>query len=133
MRFYRALLHLYPASFRAEYGEEMCAVFAKRRISHLSAFWDVLRNAPPVHWDILRQDLRYTVRTLGRARGFTIVAILVLALGIGANTAVFSVTDYVLIRPLPFPAAERLVNVWEALPGYNEMEQIGRASCRERV
>ncbi len=77
---------------------------------------------PPVHWDILRQDLRYTVRTLGRARGFTIVAILVLALGIGANTAVFSVTDYVLIRPLPFPAAERLVNVWEALPGYNEME-----------
>jgi predicted permease len=122
MRFYRALLHLYPSSFRAEYGEEMCAVFASRRASYFAALFDVLRNAPPAHWDILRQDLRYTARTLGRARGFTAVAILVLALGIGANTAVFSVTDYVLIRPLPFPAAERLVNVWEALPGYNEME-----------
>jgi predicted permease len=122
MRFYRALLHLYPASFRAEYGEEMCAVFAKSGKSVLAAFWDVLLNAPAVHWDILRQDLRYTARTLGRARGFTTVAVLVLALGIGANTAVFSVTDYVLIRPLPFPAAERLVKVWEKLPGYQEME-----------
>jgi len=122
MRFYRALLHLYPASFRAEYGEEMCAVFARRRTSFVAAFFDVLLNAPAVHWDILGQDLRYTARTLGRARGFTTVAILVLALGIGANTAAFSVTDYVLIRPLPFPAADRLVKVWEELPGYREME-----------
>jgi predicted permease len=122
MRFYRALLHLYPSSFRAEYGEEMCAVFATRQTSSLAAIWDVLRNAPAVHWDVLRQDLRYTARTLGRARGFAIVAILVLALGIGANTAVFSVTDYVLIRNLPFPAPERLVRVWENLPGYREME-----------
>ena len=122
MRFYRLLLHLYPASFRGEYGAEMCAVFASRQTSCAAAIWDVLRNAPAVHWDILRQDLRYTVRTLGRARGFAIVAILVFALGIGANTAVFSVTDYVLIRALPFPAAERLVRVWESLPGYTEME-----------
>jgi predicted permease len=122
MRFYRALLHLYPASFRAEYSQQMCAVFAERQTSWLAASWDVLRNAPAVHWDILRQDLRYTARTLGRARGFTAVAILVLALGIGANTAVFSVTDYVLIRPLPFPSADRLVKVWENLPGYREME-----------
>jgi predicted permease len=130
MRFYRALLRVYPSSFRAEYGEEMCAVFAARRTSYFAALFDVLRNAPPVHWDILRQDLRYTTRTLGRARGFTAVAILVLALGIGANTAVFSVTDYVLIRPLPFPAAERLVNVWEDLPGYREM-QLSPADYRD--
>jgi predicted permease len=122
MRFYRALLHLYPASFRAEYGAQMCAVFADRQTSWLAACWESLCNAPAVHWDILRQDLRYTARTLLRARGFTTVAILVLALGIGANTAVFSVTDYVLIRPLPFPAAEKLVKVWENLPGYPEME-----------
>jgi putative ABC transport system permease protein len=122
MRFYRALLYLYPASFRAEYGEEMCAVLAARQTSYPAAIWDVLRNAPAVHGDILRQDLRYTVRTLGRARGFAIVAVLVLALGIGANTAVFSVTDYVLIRALPFPAPDRLVRVWESLPGYKEME-----------
>ncbi len=122
MWFYKALLHLYPPSFRAEYGEEMCAVFKRRRTSPLAAMFEVLTNAPAVHWDILRQDLRYTARTLARAPGFTAVAILVLALGIGANTAVFSVTDYVLIRPLPFPAADRLVRLWETLPGYREME-----------
>jgi predicted permease len=122
MRFYRALLHLYPASFRSEYGEEMCAVVARRRITLLSAVLEVFRNAPAVHWDILRQDLRYTARTLARAPGFTAVAILVLALGIGANTAIFSVTDDVLIRPLPFPSSERLVSLWETTPGYNHME-----------
>ncbi len=122
MRFYRALLHLYPSSFRAEYGEEMCAVYNRRRTSRLSAVFEVLHNAPAVHWDILRQDLRYTARTLARAPGFTAVAILVLALGIGANTAVFSVTDYVLIRPLPFPSPDRLVKIWETLPGYRRME-----------
>ena len=45
-----------------------------------------------------------------------------LALGIGANTAVFSVTDYVLIRPLPFPSPDRLVTLWETVPGYRHME-----------
>ncbi|HEY6850175.1 MAG TPA: permease prefix domain 1-containing protein, partial [Terracidiphilus sp.] len=64
--------------------------------------------------DILLQDLRYTLRTLSRDRGFTLVAILILALGIGANTAVFSVVNHLLLRPLPFPDAERLV--WIAPP-----------------
>jgi putative ABC transport system permease protein len=122
MRFYRALLHFYPASFRAEYGEQMCAVYRRDGISLFAAALEVLRNAPAVHWDILRQDLRYTARTLARAPAFTAVAILVLALGIGANTAVFSVTDYVLIRPLPFPSPDRLVSLWETLPGYRHME-----------
>lgn len=122
MRFYRALLHLYPASFRAEYGEEMCTVFASGETSWWAAFWEALRNAPAVHWDVLRQDLRYTARTLRHSPGFALVAIVVLALGIGANTAVFSVTDYVLIRPLPFRDAHRLIKVWEQLPGYREME-----------
>jgi predicted permease len=122
MRFYRALLHLYPASFRAEYGDEMCAVVQRGGTSLFSATLEVLRNAPAVHWDILRQDLRYTARTLAHAPGFAAVAILVLALGIGANTAVFSVTDDVLIRPLPFPSSDRLVSLWEKLPGYGHME-----------
>src|SRR5688500_4667173 len=57
----------------------------------------------------LRQDLVFGVRQLRRAPGFTAVATLTLALGIGATTAVFSVVDAVLLRPLPWPAADRLV------------------------
>jgi len=122
MRFYQALLHLYPNSFRAEYGEEMCAIFAHGDTSWPAAIFEVLRNAPAAHADILRQDLRHTSRTLARAPGFAAVALIVLALGIGANTAVFSVTDYVLVRPLPFPSPDRLVTLWENLPGYSRME-----------
>ena len=57
------------------------------------------------------QDLRYGVRTLGKNSGFAAVAVLTLALGIGANTAVFTVVNGVLLRPMPFPEAERLVLV----------------------
>jgi predicted permease len=64
--------------------------------------------------DILMQDLRYTVRSLCRDPGFTVVAILILALGIGANVAVFSVVNTLLLRPLPFPHSEQLV--WIAPP-----------------
>ena len=59
--------------------------------------------------DILMQDLRYTLRTLGRDRGFTLVAILILALGIGANIAVFSVVNTLMLRPLPFQDPSRLL------------------------
>jgi predicted permease len=61
--------------------------------------------------DILLQDLRYTLRTLARDRAFSIVAILILALGIGANIVVFSVVNTLLLRPLPFPEASRLVRI----------------------
>jgi predicted permease len=64
--------------------------------------------------DILLLDLRYTLRTLSRDRGFTLVAILILALGIGANIAVFSVVNTILLRPLPFQDANRLM--WIAPP-----------------
>ena len=132
MRWYRTALHLYPASFRAEYGEEMAAVHRMRLrdargpmarlLVHADVLQETLMNAPAVHWDVLKQDLRYTARTLRRAPGFTLTAILVVALGIGANSAAFSVTDFVLLRPLPFPDADRLVTIWQQSPGYAQME-----------
>jgi putative ABC transport system permease protein len=131
-RFYRALLRLYPAGFRAEYGDELTAAFAQRAREHRgalapviligAALTDVIPNALAAHLDILRQDLRYTARGLRRAPGFALTAILVVALGVGANTAAFSLADFVLLRPLPYPEPERLVKIWEATPGYGQME-----------
>ena len=64
--------------------------------------------------DVLMQDLRYTFRTLKKDRSFTLVAVLILALGIGANVAVFSVVNTIMLRPLPFAQPERLL--WIAPP-----------------
>ena len=131
MRLFSLLLHLYPTSFRNEYGDEMRRLFAERRHGAslgvrvglwIEALGDAFTTAPRVHLDILTQDLRYSFRTVTRTPGFAVAAILVMALGIGATTAVFSVTDRVLLRPLPFQDPETLVRVWEKVPGYPQLE-----------
>ena len=64
----------------------------------------------------LRQDLRYATRSLTRERLFTAAAVLMLALGIGANGAMFALVDAILLRSLPFPSPDRLVMLWEQTP-----------------
>ncbi len=75
----------------------------------LAAFWDALWLQPQRWEDEMIQDLRYSVRMLAKNRVFTFVAILTLAFGIGANTAIFSVIRAVLLSPLPYPQSERMV------------------------
>jgi len=132
MRFYRALLRLYPGFFRTEYCDELCFAFAERarelggplaRLKIiLAALADVIPNAIAAHWDVLWQDLGYAARSLRRTPGFALTAVLVVALGVGANTAVFSLADFVFVRPLPYRDADRLVKIWENTPGYSTME-----------
>ena len=127
MALYRLLLRLYPASFRNEYGEEMCRLFAeRRRVAGVGAWIEVLSDAfttaPRIHLDVLIQDLRYARRSLLRTPAFALTAIAVTALGIGANTAVFSIADRVLLRPLPFRDPDRLVRIWENAPSSPQLE-----------
>jgi predicted permease len=97
---------------------EEAAREARRRLGDLPLARDRTRDVDTLRWvgDFV-QDVRYAWRTLRRNPGFTAAALVTLALGIGAATIVFSVVHGVLLRPLPYPSAERLVRVWEEHPG----------------
>ena len=129
-RLYSALLHLYPASFRERYGDAMLEFHRDRvreaRLSgeSLIALWfrtlvDVtssslierarsLRGRSPV-MDVVRQDVHYALRSLRRRPGFALVTISTLALGLGINAAIFSVAYGILLRPLAYADADRVV------------------------
>jgi predicted permease len=130
-----AMLVLFPAGFRRKFGTEMLATFDRRwqeqpgwRLATRTVL-DLVFAAAQVRFSsqaapvshskgdkvmtVLLQDLRFAVRTLMRSRGFTVVALLTLALGIGVNTAMFSVAHAVLWRSFPYPHPDRLVMVGE--------------------
>jgi predicted permease len=131
---FELLLRLYPRSFRNEYGSEMRAIAARRRrdvtgVLGVAVFWaqvavETVRDAFAAHADLLCNDLRHAIRSLGRARGYSLAVVGLTALGIGVTTAAISIADHVLVRPLPFHEPGRLVKLWQdqSFRGYSRME-----------
>lgn len=90
---------------------------ARRNFGEIGKMKEDHRDRRSVPWmDNLLRDFKYGMSSLARDRGFAAIAIGLLALGIGANSAMFSIVDAVLLKPLPFPEPDRMVRVWESTP-----------------
>lgn len=133
MRLLRLLLHAFPASLREERGPEILELVGRelagahgvgRVWRALCAAVDIMTSAAGAHLDLLRADVRDVGRTWRHSPGFAAAVVTVCALGVGAATTAFSLADHVLVRPLPFPDPDRLVNVWQdqSSRGYSRIE-----------
>src|SRR5579884_675330 len=120
---YRRIAALYPRPFRDEFESEMLETVRDRssRPSGGSTAWlvaeliaDVFMTAPKEHWYMFKQDVRHAWRVLRKTPAVTLTAIVVLAIGIGSASAVFSIVNAVLLRPFPFAAPERLGTIHES-------------------
>ena len=134
-RAYRALLRLLPFDFRSDFGSEMEEVFQEQRaeaeqgrLSLFRLWWEtiagIFRMAPREHLSVLAQDTSYALRIMRKNLGHTVLAVVILGLGIGANTAIFSVVNSTLLRPLPYTDGGRLVAIRQQAP---RAGKIGRA------
>jgi putative ABC transport system permease protein len=135
-RIYRALLRLLPFDFRSDYGPEMETVFqeqhkeAGRRngATGVLRLWcetivGIFRTAPGEHLAMFRQDAGFALRMMRKSPGFTLAAVLTLGLGIGANSAIFSVVNAVLLKPLPYEHGDRLVTLQQQAPRAGMLNQ----------
>jgi predicted permease len=136
-RLYRILLRLLPFDFRDEFASEMEEVFREQEavvrqerggMKRLRLWWETLvgivRLAPREHLSALRQDAGYAWRLMRKDPLYTLAAVGILGLGIGVNTAVFSVVNSVLLRPLPYADGERIVTLRQkaAKAGFEDMK-----------
>jgi putative ABC transport system permease protein len=150
---YRLLLFAFPAEMRREFGDEMAAMFASQidgtpsrggRVRlWIRAVADALSNGAAVRfagtprprrfrWRSLMRafvhDVKYALRRFAGQPGLTFVVVLTLALGIGANSAIFSAVNAILLRPLPYKDPDRLVTLWEKRPAEGVTDNVVSAA-----